>query len=309
MLRKLALILILALVLNLALAACSLQNREEKQGLSILTSFLPMYIFTANIVEGAEGIDLNNLAAPESGCLHDYTLLPADMKKLEQADVFIINGAGMEGFMDQVARESEELLIVNAAAGIDIPELDLEAEDDHDEDHEHEHEENPHVWLSIPLAIRQVENISRGLQAADPDNAALYDSNAVAYIEKLEILYARMQSELATVDRREIITFHEAFPYFAYDFDLEIVGIINREPGSEPTAAELAATIELIREKGIRALFAEPQYPLNIAQTIAGETGAEIYILDPIATGELDKGYYELKMEENLQVLLEALKD
>lgn len=364
--RKSVFAIAILLALSFVLSACNTETTTttaatsntttttttaEQENLSILTSFLPMYIFTANIIDGVEGITLNNLAVPESGCLHDYTLLPADMKKLEQANIFIINGAGMEGFMDQVARSTSHLTIINASEGLNLLELaedhdhdhdhdhededhdhdhdhededhdhdhdheDEDEEHDHDHDHEdedeghdHDHEVNSHVWLSIPLAIGQIENITNGLKAADPDNADKFEANAQSYIARLEALYTRMLNELATVDRREMITFHEAFPYFAHDFNLEIVGVINREPGSEPTAAELAATIELVRDKNIKALFAEPQYPLNIAETIAAETGAKVYILDPIATGELDKAYYEQAMEQNLQVLLEALKD
>ena len=284
-------------------------NESEEPRLRLVTSFLPIYVFTANIIGDLPGISLENMAAPDTGCLHDYRLMPADMIKLEEADLFIINGAGMEGFIADLAAQRSDLPIIEASTGIDLIYLDHEHDHDHEHEDEDEYEGNAHVWLSVPLAIRQVENISQGLQEADPDYAAQYQANSEAYIAKLEALYQEMSEALATVSRREMITFHEAFPYFAEAFDLEIVGVINREPGSEPTAAELAETIDLVNEKGIKALFAEPQYPVQVAEMIADETGARVFILDPIASGEPSVGLYEQLMRQNLAVLMEALSD
>jgi zinc transport system substrate-binding protein len=106
---------------------------------------------------------------------------------------------------------------------------------------------------------------------------------------------------------RDIITFHEAFPYFAREFNLNIAAVIDREPGSEPSAAELARTIEIIKETGAKVIFAEPQYPAKSAETIARETGVKIYILDPAATGELEPDAYIKTMEKNMDTLREAL--
>lgn len=292
------LILMIAAMLATTASGCSGSRTSSASGegddLQILTSFLPMYIFTANLVQGVEGVTLSNLAAPDVGCLHDYQLLPTDMIKLEQTDIFIFNGAGMEGFIAQLADARQNMTMVEASSGIDL----LKMPDGTD---------NAHVWLSIPLAIRQVRNISAGLQKADPVHAVQYHTNETAYISKLEALDSDYRAGLADLKHRSIITFHEAFPYLAAEYGLEIAAVIEREPGSEPSAAELAETIDLIREKGIPALFAEPQYSTRIAETIANETGARLFSLDPIVTGDAEAGTYELKMRENLLVLQTAL--
>ena len=297
-LRLSLLFLILLLALPIAAVGCTdsqaTSDSPADDGIQIVTSFLPIYIFTANLVQGIDGIVLENMAAPDVGCLHDYQLLPADMIRVEAADIFIFNGAGMESFLTEIAAGREDLAMIEASSGLDL----LQMPDGTD---------NAHVWLSVRLAIRQVQNISAGLQRADPAHQAIYAANESAYVSKLQALDDEFRSKIADLPQKQIITFHEAFPYMADEYGLEVAAVIEREPGSEPSAADLAATIDLIRDRGIKALFAEPQYSAKVAETIAAETGAVIYTLDPIVTGAADAGTYEQKMTQNLAVLLEAL--
>lgn len=304
--RTITLILAIALTVLIATGCQPAQTTaDEAENLTIVTSFLPMYIFTLNLIDGIENITIENLASPDVGCLHDYQLLPGDMVKLERADIFIYNGAGMESFLEDLAGRSS-LVKIEASEGISL--LDLHDDDeDHDEDEDHDHDDNAHVWLSIRLAIRQVKNISLGLQTADPENAARYQANEAAYVARLELLHQRFDEELADVAVREIITFHDAFPYLAAEYGLEVVAVIQRDPGSEPSAAELAKTVDIIRQKGVGVLFVEPQYSSRVAETIAAETGAAIFTLDPVVTGDASALTYEQIMADNLDILLEAL--
>ena len=116
-----------------------------------------------------------------------------------------------------------------------------------------------------------------------------------------------MHAELDGAKQKNIITFHEAFPYFAKEFDLNIAAVVNREPDSQPSARELAETIRLIKRLGVRAVFAEPQYPQSAADIVAKESGATVYLLDPGVTGANDKNAYLDAMEQNLTVLKRAL--
>lgn len=297
----------LALVLCVCVAllpACG--AREEpgaepgsvETGFHIVTSFYPVYVLTINVAGNIPGVRVTNMTEPQTGCLHDYELSPSDMKALEGADLFVINGAGMEAFMDEVKKAYPELTVVEAAK--DIP-LIID---------EHTGEANPHVWVSISNAIRQVENIRDALTEADPAHKEEYSRNAGEFLEKLQALKERMHEALKDIRSRDIVTFHEAFPYFAQEFGLNIAAVIEREPGTEPTAAELEKTIEIIRTLGVKAIFAEPQYPARAAETIAAETGARVYYLDPMVTGprDADPGSYVETMEKNLQALTEALK-
>lgn len=301
--KKHALALILALFTLLA-TGCAAQKDGQT---TIVTSFYPMYVLTLNVTDGVDGVTVQNMAEQNVGCLHDYQLQTRDMVALEGADALVINGGGMEQFMDKVMTLREDLPVIDASEGIEmLPSVSEHDHDDHD-DHDHEGEVmNAHVWLDPSLAMVQVRNIAEGLANADPDHADAYRSNAEAYILKLEQLKAEIAEQLAPYAGREIITFHEAFTYFAEAFGLHVAGVIATEPGEEPSTRDIADTCDLVNTLGIRTLFVEPQYPQKAAQTIARETGASIYTLDPCVSGDGSMESYENIMRENARVLTEA---
>ena len=262
----------------------------------VLTSFYPIYISTLNVTQNIAGVTVKNLTKPQTGCLHDYQLTPQDLKSLTSADVLIVNGGGMESFIDKAVRQQPNLKIINASKNIDLIKGSGAAMD------------NPHVWVSIAGAIAQVKNIAAGLAEIDPSNAQSYHTNATVYIDKLTVLQKTLHQQLKAVSSRDIITFHEAFPYFAREFNLNIIAVVEREPGSQPSAGELRATINIIKNKKVTALFAEAQYPATAAQTIARETGCPLYTLDPAVTGPDDLDAYITIMNQNGAVLIKALK-
>ena len=295
---------LLMMILTLLFSGCAAQTDGQKV---IVTSFYPMYILTQNVAAGIDGVTVQNMAEQNVGCLHDYQLQTRDMVTLEGADALVINGGGMEQFMDKVMTLREDLPVIDASEGIEmLPSVSEHDHDDHD-DHDHEGEVmNAHVWLDPSLAMVQVRNIAEGLANADPDHADAYRSNAEAYILKLEQLRAEMAEQLAPYAGREIITFHEAFTYFAEAFGLHVAGVIATEPGEEPSTRDIADTCDLVNTLGIQTLFVEPQYPQKAAQTIARETGASIYTLDPCVSGDGSMESYENIMRENARVLTEA---
>lgn len=300
---KLTKILTIVFAASMLLTGCnnsaeSNNSIESNNKLTIVTSFYPMYISTLNIVKDIPDVEVINMTAPQTGCLHDYSLSTKDLKTLSSADIFVINGAGMESFLDDVIDEYSDLKIIEASNGISLIE-------------DTDHDVNPHVWVSISKNIEEVSNIAKELSAFDPNHASEYEANADAYIAKLENLRTEMHAALDNVNNKDIITFHEAFPYFAEEFNLNIAGVIEVEPDSEPSAKEVENIISIINEKNIKALFTEPQYSSKIADTIAKETGASIYTLDPIVTGDANEDAYDdyiIKMQENLNTLKEALK-
>ena len=300
---KKRLLLIMLIILSFSLVGCENRQTTEDTKLNIITSFYPMYIATANIVDGVEDVMLDCLASPEVGCLHDYQLTVNDMKKLEGADVFVINGGGMESFLDKAISVYPELKIINASTDI------LE---EHREEHEHEeeqhHEENPHIWVSVSLYIEQIKNIVEELKIADPENADKYEVNANAYIEKLTVLKNEMHAKAENFTHKNIVTFHEAFEFFAEEFELNVVAVIEREPGTSPSAKDLVEIVDTINELDVNAIFVEPQYLKTAATTIANETKVNTYELDPVVSGTFEKDAYEKIMRKNIQVLEEALK-
>lgn len=283
------------------LSACASQtvsNEKEKTTVSdtvnLATTFYPMYIEALNITKDIPGVKLINMAPPTTGCLHDYQLTPKDLKKMSEVDILIINGAGMETFTDKIVSQLTELKIIDASRDIPL----IKGEED---------EYNPHVWVSITNAIKQVKNIEEQLAILDPDHAVHYAANAEAYAAKLADLRVRMHQVIDNADRKDIVTFHEAFPYFAQEFNLNIIAVIERDPGSEPSAADLSETVKTINETGTKVVFTEPQYPAKSAETIVRETGIELYILDPAVTGEMEPDAYLNIMEKNMDILRKAL--
>lgn len=300
--RKFRFISIL-IVMMLVLGGCSSNKTSteataQKDGITIVTSFYPLYVSTINVTKDIPSVKVVNMTKPQTGCLHDYQLTPEDLITIEGAEAFVVNGAGMESFLDDVLKQQKDLEIVEASQGIELIK-------------DQAGEENPHVWVSITNSIVQVRNIAEQLALIDPENAEKYKSNADNYIAKLEALKEKMHASLDPISNRDIITFHEAFPYFAKEFNLNIVDVIEREPGTAPTPKELEETINIIKASNVKSLFAEPQYEAAAAETIAKETGAKIYTLDPGVTGEADETAYDdylNVMENNLKSLEEALK-
>ena len=295
---------LLSLLLALtAMSGCAAQESGEKV---IVTSFYPMYVFTQNVAAGAQGVTVENMADQSVGCLHDYQLQTRDMVTLEGAFALVINGGGMEQFMDKVISTYDSLPVIDAGEGIEMLES---AHSGHEHDHEHEEDGvlNAHVWLNPALAQQQIMNIAEGLSAIDEQNAQLYMDNAKSYCERIAALDEEIAAQLAPFAGSEIITFHEAFSYFAQAYDLHIAGLIEHDSGEEPGTRELAETCDLVREKGITALFVEPQYPQKAADTIARETGASVYTLDPMVSGDSTADNYERAMRANAEVFMEAL--
>lgn len=288
--------LLTLMLMTFVFSGCGKNSDDGK--LHIVTSFYPMYLDAINIAGNVQGVEVTNLTAPQTGCLHDYQLTTEDMKKLESADIFIVNGLGMENFLDKVVAEKKNLKVIDASQSDEIFLL---------KDGE---EINPHVWLSVTYAMQQVKTISSKLCELDPDHADAYRKNTLEYLNKLSALRDEMHFALDNLPNKDIVTFHEAFPYFAAQFKLNLAGVIEREPGTEPTPQELADTIQIVNSLPVKVLFTEPQYSPKAAETIARETGAKIFTLDPITTGEstpANSDDYLNKMEQNMLTLVKAL--
>ena len=252
--------------------------------------------------------------------MHDYQLQTGDMKRLAQADVFLINGAGMEAYLSNVQEAFPALPVVDASTGVELLESCVEHHHDHDhgaseeeedgDDHDHGHEVNAHIWLDASNAVIMVDNLAAGLTAELPGHADAIEANRAAYTAHLAALDAEMKASLADLPHADVITFHEAFPYFANAYGLHVAAVLNREPEDALTPRTLAHLCETVMELGNPPLFIEPQYEDTAARTISRETGAPVFVLDPIVTGpegDAPLDWYETVMRENVQVLLEAL--
>lgn len=267
-----------------------------------VASCYPVYIIALNLIDGIEGTEVIHMSENHQGCLHDFQIQSEDLKNIEKSSAFIINGAGMENFLKKVTDEIPKIKIIDSSKDIKLLENNC-----HHHHHSHEHEYNPHIWMSIDNYIKQTENIAEGLIESDPENEEKYRKNCEEYTSKLKNLKNDITLKLKDVRGKSIITFHEAFPYFANEFGLNIPDVINHDPESEPSAKQISRTINIMKENNINSLFIEPQYKSTAAETISKETGAKIYTLDPAVTGENSKDAYIEIVTKNAETLKEAL--
>jgi len=266
--------------------------------LRVLTSFLPMEIFTRNVVGDTPDVIVESMLPASMGCPHDYALTPGDMKKIASADLFVANGFGMEEFLGEpVRRANPKIRVVETARGV----RPIRAGRDDAGD------VNPHTWVSPRNAILQVREIEKALSAARPAGEGAFRRNADAYVSRLSALAAEFEAAAKTFRRRNIVTFHNVFAYLARDLGLTVVGEIETAPGQEPSAGEIRNLSRTIRERKVPAVFSEPQYSPKLAEALAREAGVPVRVLDPVATGSPALTAYEDAMRRNLSTLKEAL--
>ena len=274
---------------------------------TVVTSFYPVWVMTLNLTRGLEDhVTIRNLAAPTVGCLHDYQLQTSDMKVLSGADAFLVNGAGMEAFLPEITRALPSLPVIEASEGIEL----LENGDVVEILESEEEEVNSHLWLDPSRAVRMAENLAAGLIRLMPADEEVITANLQDYRSRLESLDEQLRSGLENLPRRDIVTFHEAFPYFAAAYDLHVVAVVNKEPGEVLTPSQMAVLVREIIRLGNPPLFVEPQYTDLSAQTLSRETGSSVWSLDPMVTGpeeDVPLDYYETVMLQNMNTLIEAL--
>ncbi len=285
----------LSLLLLLPLAGCG----AAAEDVSVMATFYPVYVLAENVLDGVDGVRLSSMTPPATGCLHDYQLLTSDMKALAKAQALLVNGAGMESFLPDLAGQFPSLKIIDCSQGVEL--LAGEGE-------EHDHGEyNAHIWLAPKNAVQMVKNLRDGLSELLPDKAAQISANAEQYIARLEALDAELREAIAALPNKKIVTFHEAFPYFAKAYGLEVAAVVALEPDEPISPRMLKRVIQQVKEAGNPPLFSEPQYENTALRTVAQETGARVYELDPLVTGDGALTAYEDTMRRNLDVLRQAL--
>lgn len=326
-------------------ASDNAKNTDEADDmLTVVTSFYPMYIATLNIVDGVEGVRLENLSEPQTGCLHDFQLTPEDMKLLSTADVFVINGGGIESFMSDVAKAYPKLDVVETCEDVALlseddadsdhghdhdaddeadhdhdhdHDADDEADSDHDHDHDadaeadsaHDHDhvdENAHAWMSVPRYRTMVQTIASRLAEKDAKHADEYYANAKAYDAKLAVLEEKINSIKSLTNGQNIIIFHEAYAYVADDFSMNACYLLDLDGERSVSAGEIKQVIGAIKDDSVSVILAEELYGKSMGDTVSRETDVHVVYIDPLNRGEYDKDSYLDGMEHNIELIKEA---
>lgn len=281
------------LFLGVGLTEIYVNHTEEKEDgqYTVVTSFYPMYIAALNVVGENDHIRLENLSEPQTGCLHDYQLTPADMQLLSTADAFIINGGGIESFLGEVAEQYPELTIINASEQVDLI------------------EDNAHAWMNIEDYMTQVKTIETELSAADPADAEQFSENAEAYLAKLSSLKEQADAVKPLTEGKNIVIFHEAYEYVAEEFGMQVSYVMDLDEERQVSAGEVADVVRTVTDGGVRVILAEELYGKDMGDTVESETDAKICYLDTLVRGDYDADSYLNAMQQNITLLKEVFSD
>jgi len=276
------------------------ETSVENQKIVALASFYPLYEFTKEV--GQDKVDVS-LIIPAGVEPHDWESSIQDLQRIQQDDIIVINGIGFENWLERIERSNSELAIIDSSNGIDIIK---EIDNDEHEDSNHDSSlGNPHIWLNPSLAKIQVKNIADGLIKLDPDNSLYYRDNSENYIKKLDILDSKIRDELSNCSK-DFVAFHNAFTYFAKEYELNQHTIISSNPHDEPTSKTLEEIINLAKKMKIQVIFTEEGVDKRTSEVIAKELDGKVLTLSPLEMSETNTSYIE-KMEANLVNLKEAL--
>ncbi|MCM1179096.1 MAG: metal ABC transporter substrate-binding protein [Clostridium sp.] len=301
----------------LMLSGCGVQAEHRhftsEDTLKIVTTIYPMQNFAEEIAgDRAQIINL----VPAGMEPHDFELSIGDMQLMEEADIFIYNGAGMEHFVDTMLQSvsNKDLVVVEAVQNVNL----LETEHSHGGETAHDgtgHTDrriDPHTWLSIENAMCEAEVIKDALCKADAKNADCYNRNFDVYQAKLQALADRYEKELSGLSGNTIVVAHEAFGYLCAEHGLVQEAVEGLTADSEPDTVRMKEIIDFCKEHDIQVIFFEELVSPKVAEAIADEVGARTDVLNPIegrsAEQEEEGLDYIGLMEQNLEALKKALK-
>ena len=227
--------------------------------------------------------------------------------KLARAELFIVNGIGLESWMDELIKKaaSPKLVVIDCSVGLVLQPNPHILGDSNTV----EIDSNPHTWLDPILAKQQATIILTALQKIDPPNAAAYASNAADYFVKLDALDAEFRAVLAPLPNKNLITFHDAFPYLASRYGLNYVGCVSEFPEKDPPPQQLAALMDRIRASKVGVIFSETGYASGLLTEIARQTGARVSELDTLEVGEGHATTYLDRMNLNLTAIKTAFSE
>ncbi len=257
------------------------------------TTFSTLNSFVTAV--GGDHVVVSNLV-PVGASPEEYQPTPQDVATLADAQIAVVNGAGIDGWVERIIRSSgnAQLRVVTCTDGLTVV------------------GGNPHLWMDPQLAKHYVDTIQIALSQLDPAHAAEYVANAHAYDAKLDALTTSIATQIATIPQQQrlMIVYHDAWPYYARQFGLQIVGAIVPGPGQEPNPGDLARLVALARTRNVRAIFAEPEYSAKLAHSIASD--AHIAIVsnlydDSIGTDPRVHDYLSM-LQYDTDVIVKALR-
>lgn len=288
-----AIAIILITIAAIVIANNITRNKDNEQTqtekFKIVTSFYPIYGMVANLTQNAQNVELTNMTETNVGCLHDYTLTTSDMRKLEDADVLVQNGLGLEDFMDRILQTYPDLKVINSSE--EVTNILKENE-----------QNNPHIWTSIQNYKQQVQTITQKLIEYNPENASIYQANTEQYLQRLEELQNNYKEQV-NLEGKKAICLNESLTYLAEELEMDVTTVQTNHEESTLSADSLKDLISKMQNENIRIILIDEEDNTQNAETLANETGAIIYKLDSAMSGTGNLDDYLNSMENNLEIL------
>jgi ABC-type Zn uptake system ZnuABC Zn-binding protein ZnuA len=296
--RPARLVLLLSI---LALAACQPAPSGSSGSIRVVTTTTVFADMVASV--GGNLVEVTSLV-PKNGDVHTFEPKPGDIRAVAQADLLVMNGLGLDDWLEKTIANASTAGTPLVKLGVDLPGVRLLPG-------EEPGTQNPHLWLNVKYAELYVDRIVAALQAADRAHSEQYQRQGVAYRDRLEELDRWVRAQIASIPEpnRKIVTFHDAFPYYAHEYGITIVGVAVQAPGQDPSAGDTAALVEAIRAAGVKAIFSEAQFPAKLVEQLAAETGARVVAdLYDDSVGDPPVTTYEAVVRWDTQQLIDALK-
>jgi zinc/manganese transport system substrate-binding protein/manganese/iron transport system substrate-binding protein len=269
-----------------------------RDALKVVTSTTVFADIVQNV--GGSRVAATSIIPPGVGP-EDYEPKPDDAKKLADAKLIVSNGVGLDDFLDKLLASGSGGQTPHLVLGDGIPVLTDDGE------------ENPHFWLD-PTLVKQyyLPAVASKLTELDPGGKATFDANVASYGTQLDALDAELKAKIDTIPaaNRKLVTFHDAFPYFAKHYGFELIGVILENVGQDPSAADLAALVEKVKAAGVNAVFSEAQFSPKLSETLAQEAGITTVVttLYNDALGPAPADTYLGLMRWNVDKIVTALK-
>ena len=252
---------------------------------------------------GGPNVTVTSLV-PKGGDVHTFEPKPADVQMVASARLLVMNGLGLDDWLEKTITNAAVAGTPVIKLGVDLPGVTLLPGEDPGT-------QNPHLWMDVKYGESYVDRIAAALKQADPTDAAGFDSRASAYKTRLEALDASIRTRIATIPAAnlKLVTFHDAFPYFAREYGITIVGVAVEAPGQDPSAAYTAQLIDAIKASGVKAIFSESQFPAKLVDQLAAETGTKVVAdLYDDSVGDPPVDSYEAVINWDVDQLVTALR-
>ena len=301
-------------ILSATVLALLLVGGAGAQQLHVVTTIQPYYSLASQI--GGDLVTVTKLL-PAGTSPHNFDPSARDVLKVAEADLIIHNGGvGLDEWVLRLMSASDTSAVdlsikdavqfepIGSSAGErELPDLSIA------ELYEQGHYVNVHIWLDPTIAIGAAEAIAQALIELDPDNALQYQANLEALVSDLRQLDAELSELLEPIRGESFIPFHDAWPYFARRYGLNLLLEIEPFPGREPSPDYLVYALGLIQDSGVKAIFSERQLSPRPAEAVAAEAGLPLFVLDPEGGGSSELETYQDMLRFNAGVLLGALGD